>query len=99
MEETKISPLENWKENGTGKEKGIETENENDSGHVSESEDSLAYTENEETGEVEPYKLQIVWQNVVKFVILHGIFAYSLFYLPSLSWKMCIYVCGSIQLS
>jgi len=99
MEETKISPLENWKENGTGKEKGIENENENDSGHVSESEDSLEYTENEETGEVEPYKLQIVWQNIVKFLILHGIFAYSLLYIPSLSWKMCIYVYGSMQFS
>jgi len=93
MEETKISPLENWKR----KEKLAE--NENDSGHVSESDDSLEYTENQETGEVEPYKLQIVWRNIAKFVILHGIFAYSTLYLSSLSWKMVLYVAGSTQFS
>merc|ERR1711910_137812 len=55
--------------------------------------------EKQETGEVEPYKLQIVWRNIAKFVILHGIFAYSTLYLSSLSWKMVLYVAGSTQFS
>ena len=44
---------------------------EKDSGHVSESDEVLEYAKNEKTGEIEPYKTEIVWGNVVKFVILH----------------------------
>jgi len=31
----------------------------------------LDYAKNEKTREMEPYKTEIVWQNVAKFVILH----------------------------
>eukprot|EP00091_Calanus_sinicus_P003448 TRINITY_DN1361_c0_g1_i4.p1 TRINITY_DN1361_c0_g1~~TRINITY_DN1361_c0_g1_i4.p1 ORF type:complete len:343 (+),score=86.21 TRINITY_DN1361_c0_g1_i4:69-1097(+) len=67
------------------------TTTESDSGHESENDEVLNYAKNEKTGELEPYKTDIVWQNVVKFVILHSLAFYSLTYLPVMSWKMWIF--------
>eukprot|EP00092_Neocalanus_flemingeri_P070352 GFUD01086334.1.p1 GENE.GFUD01086334.1~~GFUD01086334.1.p1 ORF type:complete len:341 (-),score=74.27 GFUD01086334.1:156-1178(-) len=72
---------------------------ESDSGHASESDEALEYKENEQTGEVEPYKTEIVWQNIVKFVILHALAFYSLTYLPLISWKMWLFLLFSFQFS
>ena len=35
----------------------------------------------------EPYKTEIVWQNVAKFLVLHSLFLFGLTLLPQLSWR------------
>merc|ERR1719431_1025886 len=72
---------------------------ERDSGHVSESDDVLDFVENEKTGEIEPYSIEIVWQNVAKFVILHTLFFYSFTYLPSMSFNMWVFLLIQTQFS
>ena len=72
---------------------------ERDSGHVSESDEVLDFVENEKTGEIEPYKMEIVWQNVGKFVILHFLFLYSLIYMPAMSLKMWMFLLVTTQYS
>merc|ERR1712128_352283 len=72
---------------------------ERDSGHVSESDEVLDFVENEKTGEIEPYKVEIVWQNVGKFVVLHSLFLYSLTYMPSMSLKMWMFLAFTTQYS
>jgi hypothetical protein len=62
-----------------------------DSGHGSESDEVLEYAKNEKTGEIEPYTREIVWGNVVKFIILHALALYSVTYLPVMSLR-----CGSL---
>ena len=58
---------------------------ERDRGHESEIDEVLEYAKNEKTQEMEPYKTEIVWQNVAKFVILHALAFYSLKFLPVLT--------------
>ena len=65
---------------------------ERDRGHESEIDEVLEYAKNEKTQEMEPYKTEIVWQNVAKFVILHALAFYSLTFLPALSLKMWIFL-------
>ena len=72
---------------------------ESDSGHVSESDEVSDYVVNKKTGEIQPYKEEIVWGNVLKFTILHASFFYSLTYLPVLSLKMWIFTFLTIQFS
>ena len=72
---------------------------ERDSGHVSESDEVLDFVENEKTGEIEPYKMEIVWQNVVKFAIFHFLFLYSITYMPAMSLKMWMFLLFEIQYS
>lgn len=74
-------------------------ETDRDSGHASESDEALELTENEQTGEIEPYETEIVWGNIVKFVILHGLAFYSLTYFPLISWKTWLFVFFSVQFS
>lgn len=74
------------------KEKGDEPDPECDSGRVSETDKGAEYAETEESEHVEPYKMEIVWQNVFKFIILHSLYFYSMFYFPTLSWKMYIHI-------
>jgi len=68
-----------------------------DSGH--ESDDVMEHTEDEKNGKMEPYTTDIVWGNVLKFVILHGLFFYSFTYLPVISWKLLAFTFFTIQLS
>jgi len=75
------------------------TKTERDSGHESDNDEVLDYAKNEKTGKMEPYKTEIVWQNVVKFVILHSLAFYSLTYLPVMSWKMWIFTMFTMQYS
>ena len=72
---------------------------ESDSGHASESDDVTDHTEDKENVKIEPYTTEIVWGNVLKFVILHGLFFYSLTYLPFISWKLMAFTLLTIQFS
>jgi len=81
-------------------EKWTEPDAECDSGRASETDEGAENVETEETKEdVEPYEIEIVWQNIFKFIILHGLFFYSLLYLPALSWKMWLHVGATIVFS
>merc|ERR1739838_836347 len=68
-------------------------------GHASETDEVVEYAEDEKKREIEPYKTDIVWPNVVKFIILHGLFFYSWTYLPVISLKMWLFVIFTIQFS
>jgi len=46
----------------------------------------------EQTTSAEPYKTEIVWQNIIKFIILHSFAVYGLYLLPSSSWKTWLFV-------
>ena len=39
-----------------------------------------------------PYKTEIVWQNVAKFVVLHCFSLYGLTLLPQLSWRSWLFL-------
>ena len=79
-------------------QEGVKTA-ERDSGHVSESDEGLNYAKNEKTGEIEPYKMEIVWKNVAKFIILHLLFLYSLTYLPHITFNMWIFLLFQMHFS
>merc|ERR1739838_511261 len=89
MEEINIKTMDSLKEK----------KSEGDSGHASEADEVVEYAEDEKKREIEPYKTDIVWPNVVKFIILHGLFFYSLTYLPVISLNMWIFLIFMIQFS
>jgi stearoyl-CoA desaturase (delta-9 desaturase) len=74
-----------------------EKDAERDSGHATESDDEPL----EETKILaeEPYARQIVWPNVVKFIILHSLALYGLTFLPSLTWQSWIFLLATYQFS
>ena len=39
-----------------------------------------------------PYKTDIVWQNVAKFIVLHCFSLYGLILLPQLSWRTWLFL-------
>merc|ERR1712106_307311 len=67
-----------------------------DSGHATESDDEQ---EDKRILAEEPYTRQIVWANIVKFIILHSFALYGLTFLPGLSWQSWIFLFASYQFS
>jgi len=72
----------------------------NDSGHATESDDGEVISEDSlkrsDLGvDDEPPELQIVWPNIFKFIILHGLALYALTLLPSISLASWAWLIGS----
>lgn len=72
----------------------------NDSGHATESDDGEVISEDSlkrsDLGvDDEPPELQIVWPNIFKFIILHGLALYALTLLPSISLATWAWLIGS----
>jgi stearoyl-CoA desaturase (delta-9 desaturase) len=74
-----------------------EKDAERDSGHATDSDDEPL--EETKTLAEEPYARQIVWPNVVKFIILHSLALYGLIFLPSLTWQSWIFLLTTYQFS
>merc|ERR1712071_528805 len=68
-----------------------------DSGLSSEEEDLEVLSPDED--EAEPTEMEIVWGNVVKFVILHALALYSVTLLPSLSLASWVFMISSYIIS
>ena len=67
--------------------------NGDDSGLASDSDETVSETtEKEEELPDDDYKTNIVWRNVVKFIILHSLALYGLTFLPHLSWKSWLFL-------
>ena len=67
-----------------------------DSGHATESEEE----QNDEKIIVEePYTREIVWPNIIKFIILHSLALYGITILPSLSWQSWLFLMVTYQVS
>jgi len=70
-----------------------------DSGHATESdEDKEGVTDTDILGS-QPYKRQIVWPNIGKFIILHSLALYGLTFLPSITWQSWIFLLVTYQFS
>jgi len=67
-----------------------------DSGHATDEEDYVVPLEQEDD---KPVERVIVWENIVKFIILHGFALYGLTLLPSLSLASWIFLFASYQFS
>merc|ERR1712002_582520 len=67
-----------------------------DSGNATESDEEL---NNTKSILEEPYTRQIVWANIVKFIILHSLALYGLTFLPSMSWQSWIFLLVTYQFS
>jgi len=69
------------------KDKNMEHfEDETDSGRASNSDDNSEDDILDTVDNDEPYNDKIVWQNIGKFIVLHGLALYGVTLLPSLSW-------------
>ena len=78
----------------------IKEHDSHDSGHATESEDNEEALENVETSATEePVKQEIVWKNIIKFVILHSLAFYSLTLLPSLCLNTWIWLLATYLIS
>ena len=67
-----------------------------DSGHATESEEEQ--TDDKIIVE-EPYTREIVWPNIIKFIILHSLALYGITILPSLSWQSWLFLLVTYQVS
>jgi len=67
-----------------------------DSGNATESDEEL---NNTKSILEEPYTRQIVWANIVKFIVLHSLALYGLTFLPSMSWQSWIFLLVTYQYS
>ena len=65
-------------------------ESEDDSGHVTESDCDEVEVVTEDVRE--PVHQEIVWKNIFKFIVLHGLALVSLTLLPSLCWQSWIWL-------
>jgi len=71
---------------------------ESDSGNATESDIEME-EEDSKIVDKEPYTREIVWQNVVKFIILHSLALYGLTFLPSMSWQSWVFLLVTYQFS
>jgi len=86
-----LAPLKNLAE--TDEKKTMKETNGDDSGLASDSDETVSETtEKEEELPNDDYKTDIVWRNVVKFIILHSLALYGLTFLPHLSWKSWLFL-------
>jgi len=69
-----------------------------DSGHATDSEEDVI-EEKKAAALDEQMPMEIVWPNIVKFVVLHSIALYGLTIFPSLSWKSWVFLFASYQFS
>ena len=65
-----------------------------DSGHATESEEDQ---DDEKIIVEEPYTRQIVWPNIIKFIILHCLALYGITILPSLLWQSWLFLMVTYQ--
>eukprot|EP00090_Calanus_glacialis_P036639 TRINITY_DN6261_c0_g1_i1.p1 TRINITY_DN6261_c0_g1~~TRINITY_DN6261_c0_g1_i1.p1 ORF type:complete len:343 (-),score=76.93 TRINITY_DN6261_c0_g1_i1:75-1103(-) len=72
---------------------------ESDSGHASESDEGKDLQNDSKPLAEEPYTRQIVWPNIVKFIVLHSLALYGLTFLPSLTWQSWIFLLATYQFS
>merc|ERR1711892_624969 len=74
-------------------------DHDDDSGHASESDDDKELLYEAKILARDPYPMQIVWPNIVKFIILHSLALYGLTFLPTVSWQSWIFLLASYQFS
>jgi len=80
-------------------EKPAQEEFESDSGHASASDEDGDVLKNAQILAKDPYTRQIVWPNILKFIILHSLALYGLTFLPSLTWQSWIFLLATYQFS
>ena len=74
-------------------------DHEDDSGLATESDEDKDLLYEAKTLAKDPYTMQIVWPNIVKFIILHSLALYGLTFLPSVTWQSWIFLLASYQFS
>merc|ERR1711872_745888 len=79
-------------------EKKVDDDIDRDSGHATDSEEDVI-EEKKAAALDEQIPHEIVWPNIVKFVVLHSLALYGLTILPSLSWKSWVFLFVSYQFS
>jgi len=81
-----------------GKDSIVSNE-ETDSGHATNSDDDDLEEDVSITADETPYKDEIVWGNIVKFIILHTAALYGLSIVPFLSWKSLVWLLATYWFS